>query len=206
MIRKYIDIINETPVAKHGDWSGGGSTHDLTISITTKYIFEHDWTVIDEDVFANFLRVVIAKHNSELTYIAGKILDNGSFERYGLIQIEPCSQTSKKLNIDKLFAVKNIFVANTMRGNNIATTLYKWICENVGPLLSDYEQYHGGRKLWSALSREHDYAVDVVNLNTSEYIETNATLNHGPTDDSFDEKYWSRDLTKEPFRFILRKK
>jgi hypothetical protein len=95
--------------------------------------------------------------------------------------------------------------AEDRRGSGLATFMYKWLCEKVAPIMSDREQYFGARRLWAALSRDPDVIVDVVDLDSKSVIDPNATLQQGDKDEEFDQRYWSKYLDKEKFRFILHK-
>ncbi len=181
------------PIARLNDWNGGSH-----VGVTSERVHKSDWTFI-EKTNNNFS---IFKHNNNLTYVIGEELATNEFMRYCLLKVEPSFQTGKKLNIEKLFAVKHVMTADDVRGTGFATIMYKWFVEKYGPLISDYEQYKGARALWSSLSNDPECIVNVVDLNVSRTIEYNVSLYCG-FNDEYDSKYWSTDFAKEPLRFTL---
>jgi len=97
------------------------------------------------------------------------------------------------------------FVPEEFRGNNITTSMYNYfIKKQKYNILGDLKQFFGARKLWSKLSKQTDLTVDILNLDTEEYIEKNAVIKHGDLDHEFDTRVWSYGVDKNHIRMILK--
>ena len=191
------DAESDTPIARAGDWKGSHA-----IGTMTEFVYGRYWREVSKISFGGET-LVVARHTETVAYMAGILLDDGRYERHCILELEPSSQIGKRLGYPRLYAVRRVMTAKTERGLGIATLLYKWVCTHLGPVMSDREQYFGARRLWASLSRDHEVSVQVVNLDNSEVVGASVRLHQGPMDGDIDHRYWSADLEKEPFRFIL---
>lgn len=112
---------------------------------------------------------------------------------------------SSKFNMNiNIMSIKEIIVIPEYRGNGLAKNLYKFFARKLKyTLMSDSEQFIGARLLWSRLSKDNDIIVDIVDINSGEYLEKGAVLHHGHLNDDFDKRVWSKDDSKGHIRFFL---
>ena len=169
-------------------------------------VLRSDWSTLDFAEF-NGINYEIVKHNTTNTYEVGKVNEVNEkkiFDVIFRIELEDMSKVAKLLGYTNLYQVHMVQVITNERGQNIAKTMYRYLCKTLKiNLLGDAYQYFGARKLWVSLSKDTDIQVDIVELQTNKVLFTNVTLHHGKYDEDFDKRLWSYSEDKKQIRSIL---
>lgn len=196
-MRRYLSLVTDKPIPRYGDWNEYGS-----IGTTTATVHKLYWDRLT-DLNIEDLNLVISKLKNQPTYVVGEPLSDGKFRRFCYLETEPY-QHGSELGYEPLFSIRDVMVARSVLGLSAGKALYGFVASELGPIMSDWERHYPFRHLWASLSRDPEFHVDVVNLDSKTVVQKNATLTHGPENNDYNERYWSEDLVKEPFRFVLR--
>lgn len=208
-------VISEMPTAKVGNWQGGESH----VGAISSFMYEKEWQTVDQmDISGEVYDVAKLKSNdaeNARSFIIGRMQTTSRGMKPGLSKDEfsiivrldmTLVPEYSFLGYHNLHEIDGITVEKNNRGAGLASMMYKWLIDNGIVLISDHEQYFGGRKLWASLARLVDIVVDVVDLDKQQILEKNVVIHHGKEDHEFDPKYYSYDETKRAhIRFVMKK-
>jgi hypothetical protein len=207
--------IVEAPIAKHGNWD----YDPANIAEFSKAVADADWRKIDTIQFAgNPVVYDVLRHRVENAWKVGRLVTKTQ-QRTGtpvqvydivfFINFRGERQLGHRLKYPRLYRSYAAGAAKSLIGSGIAKTMLRYFIERHGyTIICDYNQYLGARRLWASLSREPDFATDVVDVSANKVIALDALIDHGPRDSDIDPELWSfnsADPQKDIF-FILRKK
>ena len=203
--KKYFNVklLNEKPVARDGEWNQEDEGYSISLMGLDSY-------------YKLLMKLETGGTKAELrrlddTFVIGYIGADNPFKenRFNIIfKLDTVDESIffSKLGLSNILRVSSVLVAKNYRMRGLSTFVYKYIVNDLGySIISDFEQYFGARKLWSRLSKDSEIIVDVINIKDNVIIDKNVELKHGKLNDEFDERYWSKDLSKKDIRFILRK-
>ena len=172
-------------------------------------VYQQSWKVIDEISINNIDYCLIkCKNVYELGFEEEVELPDQHLKSYFTsifrIELYNLSKFGKKYGYNNLHQVLKVMTADSMRGKTVAKNVYRYFVKILDiQLIGDMEQYFGARKLWTALSKDDDIIVDVIDLDICKTLYTNIILNHGYADEDFDNRIWSYDETKKNIRPVL---
>jgi hypothetical protein len=162
-----------------------------------KYVFQ--------DYLINYL---LYKHKTDNNWCLGYLNDSETlFIPIGRIWFD--TEYGNKLNNSyrNIHIVDEIAVNKDYRCLGVATKLYTYFVKKHNyTLMSSYLQYFGSRKLWSALSRDNNLSVDIIDIENNKLIDKNAIIYHGDLDEEFDKRVWSYNSDAINIRLILKAK
>ncbi len=197
------EILKEMSIAGYGDWEPSKEM----ITTITKLVLDKYWKQVEKFKIKGTEYLIFTLED---TYISGNFITStkGKIEFEVDFEIKLTEQKSIARDFKirkKLMNVDGVRVAKTKRGNGIATEMYKFLVKHEKYIiLGDEMQYFGARRLWAKLSNALDVVVDIVNIDTEEYLEKDVTLAHGSEDWNFDNRVWSYDVDKKDIRLFLK--
>jgi len=209
---RYLEIINrlviEHAVAKSGNWHGA----DLLITSISQFIFQTNWKVIGNVEIDGNDYTIARFDDSSIHFVIGRMIDledgGQTKPRFAVvfrIELNDQSKIGSALGISNLFGVFSVAVKPELRGQRIAKQMYKWLITTQSMvILGDRTQYFGARRLWTALSRDTDVLVDIVDVRDMKILAQNVTLHHGQYDHEFDQRVWSYGQEIAHIRLVLK--
>lgn len=206
--------LTEAPIARHGDWD----YDPANIAEFSKAVADTQWRKVDTITFdGNPLVYDILRHRVENAWRVARLVTkaqqrtNEPYQVYDLvffINFRRESSIGHRFNYPRLYRSYAAGAAPTLIGSGIAKTMLRFFLEKQRyTIICDYEQYLGARRLWSSLSREPDFTVDVINVATDALVKSHALIQHGSDDADIDPELWSfnaKDQQKNLF-FVLRR-
>ena len=204
---RWFDLITEAPIAEPGNML----YNDSILNNKCLDVYKQSWKVIGT-IIINGLTYNITEANSGICYEVGMEMEHrtkdGSLRQFFdvvfHISLYDNVDLGNKLGYKNLHQVSYVMVKDTLRGNKIAKTMYRYLVKNLGyQILGDMIQYFGARRLWVSLSLDNDIIVDVVDLGSMEVIYENILLNRENEEMNFDIRLWSEDYTHANIRPIL---
>jgi len=217
--KKYLlknsDCILEQAIAMKGDWE-----EEIDQISTKTEMMKLKWKLVDTITILKLgKKFEFRKLNNSLEFVLGYWSTETLSTKLGY-ETKPVFETifkivltryksiGHKLKYKKLVNVDAVITLNSYTNNGIATTIYKYLVNELDyNILGDEEQYFGARKLWARLSKELDVQVDIIDAKNKEHVTRNIKLHHGNYDKDFDKALWSYndDNNKKNLRSVLTK-
>jgi len=197
------EILKEMSIAGYGDWEPSKEM----VGTIGKIVVDKHWKQVGNLKIDNIEYLIF---HLEDTYLAGNFMTSSEGDEKLEVDFEIRLREHKSTAVSfklrqKLMNVDGVKVAKTKQARGIATEMYKFLLkEEKYIILGDEIQYFGARKLWARLSKSLDVIVDIIDINTDEYLEKDVTLKHGSNDWEFDNRVWDYDTHKKHIRLFLK--
>lgn len=200
----HLKRLEEMSIAGYGDWTPSKEMVGTKSALVVKKYWKECGEII---ALKSGLKYKVLRLKNE--FIAGNFIttstDDELFEVVFKITLTEQTIISRSFKIKPLMNVDGVFVTDTVRGDGIAISMYKFLVkEEKLNILGDEIQYFGARKLWARLSKVSDVKVDIIDISKEEFIEKDVVLHHGSEDWDFDNRVWSYTVQKKDVRLILR--
>lgn len=208
------EFIQEMSIAGYGDWT---PTKDM-IHHMSGIVISKNWEKIGD------LKLDIGEEQ-ESTYeirrykegnvhkiIVGEFInyDNKTAMRFNIAasikllrrkDIE--SWIKPKENIIGIFNVDGVVVKDSLRGNGIALSFYKFLIKTNYIILGDETQYFGIRKTYARLSKHPNLKMSIIDIEKEIILEKDVVVDQGNEDYEFDDRVWSYTTEKKDVRLLL---
>lgn len=187
-------------------------------------IFRYDFDEINLKL-NNLSELIFGKSRINLSYggfipaIEKSTDDNKLLKIFSILLSDETNKYKNEFKVNKIYEVNlvqllepnyNLYECSKTEYSRlgIAIKFYKYLSNQGISLLGDGEQYLGARRLWSKLSKQLNYQVDIVNIKTKEILISDTEIYHGYTDEEFDKRVWSFDneVIRDEVRILLRSK
>lgn len=205
--------LTEAPIARHGDWSYDPGI----IGEFSKVVADRYWRKVDTITFPNNpIRYDLLRHNTENAWKVGNLVTKERNRTHELVQVYDIvffinlrneKALGHRLKYPRLHRSYAAGASRELIGSGIAKTMLRYFLEKLRyTIICDYQQYIGARRLWSSLSNDPAFAVDIVNVWTDTIVARNASIQHGPNDADIDPALWSfqADDPQRDIFFVLR--
>jgi len=199
---KFKEYLKEMSIAGYGDWTPSKEiVGDLSLIALEKY-----WERIAViQVTSDYYEV----YKLDNIYIAGNVVQSDETNRFEIdfeIKLTEHKSIAHDFKIkQKLMNVDGVKVKKSTRGRGLAKSIYKLLVKQEEfIILGDEVQYFGARKLWSRLSKDTSVKVDIIDVETKQYLEKDVILKHGTKDWEFDDRVWSYEHEKKNIRLLLK--
>lgn len=199
--KTFKNLITEMAISGYGDYKPSKEM----IGLKSGFIVKNKWIHKGKIVSSMKNSYEIYKFSNTNDYIAGNFvnLDEEEVKFKVVFSIELSKRNFMKIN--NLMNVDRVEVKDSLRGDGIASEMYKFLVKKEKyTILGDEIQYFGARKLWKRLSKNIDVIVDIIDISKDIIIEQNVTLHHGSEDWDFDTRVWDYTNSKKDIRLILR--
>lgn len=211
------DLKEDSPKAGRGDYHGG----EFSVGSVSKSYLKKAYTLLSDDVRAADKKISIYYRDlpKEIIVTAGyESMKHGQKLSAGeerFVEVSCLKMDKTDLTFDhytkQMLQVTGVYTSDDYRGYGIGSRLYTDVCDLGYLIVCDSLQYYGARKIWSRLSKSHDYAVDVVDSYEGKLIAEDVALHQGDDDEDFSEEFWSyygilnlRNPERIPIKFLLR--
>lgn len=196
-----LEKSDEDPIAGYGDWEPS----ENRIYVKSLKQLNAEWDFVTPLTVAH-IKFDLYKMKTKTAYILGQKTEKG-FDVGFHIELMPRKDIEHLFHgYSNIVNVDGVMVKDTLRGNGIAKTMYKYFVDKMGyTILGDEIQYHKARLTWKSLSYMDDMIVDIIDIDSGKVIEKNVELFHGEADYEFDERVWDYAEIKKHIRLLLTK-
>jgi hypothetical protein len=219
-LKPFKEFTSEMSTAMIGDWKD--DEPDFTLGTMSKIVTDTQWREVLGTIVIRSQVLELRKLRGQNQYSIGHFTNDDSLEhqhnpyRFKVIcQINlGRNRTLENLlkrnseSYSRIVNVDGIYIDPEYRGFNIASDLYKWLVNDQKfTILGDKQQYFGARKLWSKLSKDRHFKVDIIDIYTGNILFTDVDLYHGQLETEIDNRLWTMfpDNTMSHIRPILTK-
>lgn len=218
---KLLDKTFEVAYPAYGNFTQG-PIYALAYSPN---IVHYDYDVIESFKFPRMLKFKLLKSRTNLSYLGVipgveiKLNDPKLLAIFSISLEDKTTDLGKAFNCNKLYEVSLVQVREVNREldsteytnisqSGIASSVYKFFSDSGISLLGDVEQYLGARRLWSKISKDTNYQVDIVDIKNKKVIVSDTEIYHGLSDEEFDKRVWSLvdETIINDIRVLLRSK
>jgi len=117
----------------------------------------------------DYSTISVLQKNNDLGFVVG-IFDGGSFKYFLDIKTRDNPYPVKPTNLSEpYFQISYVSINDLFAEQGYTRSAYKFLVSKYD-LVSDYEQYLGGQRLWKSLSKESDVFIYVFDGNKGDYI------------------------------------
>jgi len=217
-MKTFKEFIAEQAQAVEGDWVGSDPKKPtLRADASSKREFLKAFKLV-EKVFLTTQGKTLSlyKHKTEPKFRLGYWIHRDKAIKGGvetihkfvnIVYLDASRDKKVQYQFDRKYVVNIdlVIVDKDFRNNSLAIVLYNYLAQVEGyNILGDKTQYFGARALWSRLSKSNDIVVDIVDIDTGEYVDRNVVLHQGNYDKDFDKRLWSLDDKTHNIRSLLR--
>lgn len=225
--KKYLqqledEELSETPVAAKGDWNLR-SEEDWKLFSYSEYGIDKEWTTVlgTFKVKGEEFELRTKKLGNTSSYILGcfeefktpfnkeqdaetrfRVILSSTTHRDEELEVALSKVSNKYKHIINMSAIS---IHPDYRFLGLASDFYDFLADSGLTLMGDHYQFLDARRLWSKLSKNPNYIVDVVDLYKEKIIKSDTILSHGRDDEDFDDSVWSLepDESKAHIRPVL---